>query len=92
MRCDPSVNSNNHYVHGAVADWRYCNAAGIDATPLDAGFRIEYLHPVFDRKVGNLDFRFLSPWNFAWCPRFRGLRAADPIFAARPGDPTNHRS
>jgi alpha-L-rhamnosidase len=63
MRGDPSMNSYNHYAYGAVADWIYRYAAGIDATPLDAGFHTVYLHPVFDRTVGSLDLRFQSPYG-----------------------------
>ena len=33
MRGDPSMNSYNHYAYGAVADWIYRYAAGVDATP-----------------------------------------------------------
>jgi alpha-L-rhamnosidase len=33
MRGDPSMNSYNHYAYGAVADWIYRYAAGIDACP-----------------------------------------------------------
>ena len=33
------MNSYNHYAYGAVtADWIYRYAAGVDASPLDAGF------------------------------------------------------
>ena len=63
MRGDPSMNSYNHYAYGAVADWIYRYAAGIDATPLDPGFHTVYLHPVFDRKIGSLDLRFRSPYG-----------------------------
>ena len=63
MRGDPSMNSYNHYAYGAVADWIYRYAAGIDATPLDPGFHTVFLHPVFDRKVGSLDLRFQSPYG-----------------------------
>jgi alpha-L-rhamnosidase len=63
MRGDPSMNSYNHYAYGAVADWIYRYAAGIDATPHDAGFHTVFLHPVFDRKIGGLDLRFQSPYG-----------------------------
>ena len=33
MRGDPSMNSYNHYAYGAVADWIYRYAAGVDAAP-----------------------------------------------------------
>ena len=41
MQGDPSMNSYNHYAYGAVADWIYRYAAGIDASPLDAGFHTD---------------------------------------------------
>lgn len=63
MRGDPSMNSYNHYAYGAVADWLYRYAAGIDATPLDPGFHTVFLHPVFDREIGSLDLRFQSPYG-----------------------------
>ena len=63
MRGDPSMNSYNHYAYGAVVDWIYRYAAGVDATPLDAGFHTVYLHPVFDRRLGSLDLRFQSPYG-----------------------------
>jgi alpha-L-rhamnosidase len=52
MKSDPSMNSYNHYAYGAVADWIYRYAAGVDTTPLDAGFQTIVLHPVFDERLG----------------------------------------
>jgi alpha-L-rhamnosidase len=63
MMADPGMNSFNHYAYGAVADWIYRYAAGIDATPLDAGFHTVILHPVFDRRLGSLDLRYQSPYG-----------------------------
>ncbi len=63
MRGDPSMNSYNHYAYGAVADWIYRYAAGIDATPTGAGFHTIDLHPVFDARLGNLDFTYQSPYG-----------------------------
>jgi alpha-L-rhamnosidase len=63
MRGDPSMNSYNHYAYGAVADWIYRYAAGIDALPMDAGFHTIYLHPNFDARLGSLDFRYQSPYG-----------------------------
>jgi alpha-L-rhamnosidase len=63
MRGDPSMNSYNHYAYGAVADWIYRYAAGIDATPADAGFHTIYLHPNFDSRLGGLDFTYQSPYG-----------------------------
>ena len=63
MRNDPSMNSYNHYAYGAVADWIYRYAAGVDATPLDAGFHTIYLHPAFDAQLGSIDFSYPSPYG-----------------------------
>ncbi len=63
MRGDPSMNSYNHYAYGAVADWIYRYAAGIDTTASDAGFHTIYLHPTFDSRVGNVDFSYESPYG-----------------------------
>ena len=57
---DPQMNSYNHYAYGAVADWIYRFAAGVDATPLDAGFHTVVLHPVFDTRLSPLEFTYES--------------------------------
>jgi alpha-L-rhamnosidase len=57
------MNSYNHYAYGAVADWIYRYAAGIDVLPADAGFHTIYLHPTFDSRLGNLDFRYQSSYG-----------------------------
>jgi alpha-L-rhamnosidase len=63
MKADPSMNSYNHYAYGAVADWIYGYAAGVDATPLDAGFHTVYLHPVFDARLGHISFDYDSAYG-----------------------------
>jgi alpha-L-rhamnosidase len=63
MKDDPSMNSYNHYAYGAVADWIYRYAAGVDATPLDAGFHTVILHPVFDPRLGSIDFDYASAYG-----------------------------
>ena len=63
MRNDPSMNSYNHYAYGAVADWIYRYAAGIDTTTADAGFHTIYLHPAFDAQLGSIDFTYPSPYG-----------------------------
>jgi alpha-L-rhamnosidase len=63
MLNDPSMNSYNHYAYGAVADWIYRYAAGIDATPLDAGFHTVVLHPVFDARLGSVAFDYDSAYG-----------------------------
>ncbi len=63
MKSDPSMNSYNHYAYGAVADWIYRYAAGVDATPLDAGFHTVVLHPVFDARLGSVDLSYPSQYG-----------------------------
>jgi alpha-L-rhamnosidase len=63
MKSDPSMNSYNHYAYGAVADWIYRYAAGIDTTPLDAGFHTIVLHPVFDERLGWIRFDYDSRYG-----------------------------
>ena len=63
MKDDPSMNSYNHYAYGAVADWIYRYAAGVDATPLDAGFHTVVLHPVFDARLGSIQFDYASSYG-----------------------------
>jgi alpha-L-rhamnosidase len=63
MKDDPQMNSYNHYAYGAVADWIYRYAAGIDTTPLDAGFHTVVLHPAFDARLGNVDFKYESSYG-----------------------------
>jgi alpha-L-rhamnosidase len=60
MKDDPSMNSYNHYAYGAVADWLYRFAAGVDTTPLDAGFNTVFLHPVFSAQLGSIAFDYSS--------------------------------
>jgi alpha-L-rhamnosidase len=63
MRNDPSMNSYNHYAYGAVADWIYRYAAGIDTTAGDAGFHTIYLHPNFAAELGSLNFSYESRYG-----------------------------
>jgi alpha-L-rhamnosidase len=63
MRGDPSMNSYNHYAYGAVADWIYRYAAGIDATATDPGFHTIYLHPNFDSRLGSLELAYQSNYG-----------------------------
>ena len=63
MMGDPQMNSYNHYAYGAVADWIYRFAAGVDASPLDAGFHTVVLHPVFDARLSPLEFTYASSYG-----------------------------
>ncbi len=63
MRGDPSMNSYNHYAYGAVADWIYRYAAGIDTVAGDAGFHTIYLHPNFSDALGAMTFSYESKYG-----------------------------
>jgi alpha-L-rhamnosidase len=63
MRDDPSMNSYNHYAYGAVAEWLYRYAAGIDTLPAGPGYATVYLHPQFDARLGKLSFDYDSPYG-----------------------------
>src|SRR5262249_37704056 len=62
-RDDPTMNSYNHYAYGAVGDWIYRYAAGIDAAPDDPGYHTIRLHPTFDPRLGSLDFSYESGYG-----------------------------
>jgi alpha-L-rhamnosidase len=99
MLGDPSMNSFNHYAYGAVADWIYRYAAGIDASPLDAGFHMILLQPYFDARLGHLSFDYDSvygtihsdwtvagnsaTWHLTIPPNATGLLPVDDALAAR---------
>lgn len=63
MIADPGMNSFNHYAYGAVGEWLYRYAAGIDATPTDAGLHTILLHPNFDARLGKMDFSYDSRYG-----------------------------
>src|SRR5215472_13535424 len=60
---DPSMNSYNHYAYGAVADWIYRYAAGVDTQASDPGFHTILLRPTFDRRIGSVDFSYDSAYG-----------------------------
>ena len=75
MRNDPSMNSYNHYAYGAVADWIYRYAAGIDTVANDPGYHTVYLHPHFDPRLGRLDVTYDSAYGkiaSAWTVNGKG--------------------
>jgi len=63
MLSQPEMNSFNHYAYGAVGAWIYRYAAGVDATPLDAGFHTVVLRPVFDAHLGHVAFNYDSVYG-----------------------------
>ncbi len=63
MMGDPSMNSYNHYAYGAVAEWLYRYAAGIDESTEDPGFHRIVLHPQFDASLGEVKATYDSPYG-----------------------------
>ena len=63
MKGDPSMNSYNHYAYGAVGEWIYRYAAGIDTTAEEPGFHVISLHPNFDARLGSVDFSYESSYG-----------------------------
>jgi alpha-L-rhamnosidase len=57
------MNSYNHYAYGAVAEWIYRYAGGIDTTTAQPGFHVIALHPAFDQRLGSLDLTYQSPYG-----------------------------
>jgi alpha-L-rhamnosidase len=60
---DPSMNSFNHYAYGAVAEWLYRCAAGIDEDPEGPGFHSIVLHPQFSVDLGEVDATYESDYG-----------------------------
>jgi alpha-L-rhamnosidase len=60
---DPSMNSYNHYAYGAVAEWLYRYAAGIDEASEDPGFHRIVLHPQFDVGLGEVKATYDSVYG-----------------------------
>ena len=48
------MNSYHHYAYGAVAEWLYCYAVGIDEASEDPGFHRLLLRPQFDTSLGEV--------------------------------------
>ena len=63
MLNDPSMNSFNHYAYGAVGEWLYRYAAGVDTVSTDPGFHTIYLHPNFDARLRSLSLDYESPYG-----------------------------
>src|SRR2546427_9263949 len=73
MRGDPSMNSYNHYAYGAVADWIYRYAAGIDTV---------------DRKSTRLNSSHSQISYAVFCLKKKSTgnhRAAPPVYRYSPG-------
>ena len=49
------MNSYNHYAYGAVADWVYCDAAGINTIEEYPGYEKILIRPVPDSRIDWLE-------------------------------------
>jgi alpha-L-rhamnosidase len=57
------MNSYNHYAFGAVGEWIYRDAAGIDTAGSGAGFRHFVLSPHPDARLHSLRATYDSHWG-----------------------------
>ncbi len=55
------MNSYNHYAYGAVADWMYSVAGGINTHPDYPGYEKALIAPVPSPQLGSFSARFISP-------------------------------
>ena len=63
------MNSFNHYAYGAVLSWMYGTMAGIREGDSGKGFKDFVLAPLPDRRIGNVDASYDSPYGIvksAW--------------------------
>jgi alpha-L-rhamnosidase len=65
MMSDPSMNSFNHYAYGAVAEWLYRYAAGVDIDEdwSNPGFHRIVMHPQFSKELGAAKATYESPYG-----------------------------
>lgn len=63
MLGDPSMNSFNHYAYGAVAEWLYRYAAGIDSDSEDPGFHRIVLRPQISSELGEAEASYESAYG-----------------------------
>ncbi len=68
---NPHMNSYNHYAYGAVYDWIFGVAAGIQVEPDGAGYQKIRIRPLTDPRLGHLCTRLetrrgtlLSQWRY----------------------------
>jgi alpha-L-rhamnosidase len=66
---DLTMNSLNHYAYGAVMEWVYRDAAGINPVEEAPGFRRALIRPRPDKRLPKVAFAFESPvgrYESAW--------------------------
>lgn len=57
------MNSLNHYAYGAIGEWLFRGAAGIDTDENAPGFRRSILRPCVSRQMPDLETRYESPYG-----------------------------
>jgi alpha-L-rhamnosidase len=60
---DPSMNSFNHYAHGAIGAWLYAVVAGIEIDPAHPGYRHIRLQPRPGGSLSSARARLASPYG-----------------------------
>ena len=59
----PTMNSYNHYAYGAIGDWMYRVAAGIDTDPESAGYKKITIKPHPGQGFAYMDASYLTPYG-----------------------------
>lgn len=57
------MNSLNHYAYGAIGEWLFRGAAGIDTDENAPGFRRSILRACVSRQMPDLETRYESPYG-----------------------------
>jgi alpha-L-rhamnosidase len=76
---DPEMNSFNHYAYGAIGDWMYRVAAGLDTDPQAPGYRHAIVRP---RPGGGLSWAYaalntmVGEYSAGWSQRDGRMRVA----------------
>lgn len=80
---DSGMNSLNHYAYGAIGDWLYRRAAGIN--PLKGGYKKILIKPVLTRGLPEVEASFQSMYGEISCR----LRCRDGLITVEAAIPAN---
>lgn len=80
----PGMNSFNHYAYGAIGDWMYRVAAGIQPDPEVPGFKVIQIKPVVTKKLNFVQAdlvtyygKVASEWR--WEPGQMSMKVSIPV-------------
>ncbi len=59
----PSMNSFNHYAYGAIGDWMYRVATGIDTEEQAPGYKRMVIKPHPDKRMGHVHAEYQTPYG-----------------------------